>query len=154
VAGGGAEGKDLAGQASKHGTAFDKMALAMAHTRDPRVAAPLLKRAARLDANSAAVHHRVIQLAFELLGDQSAVDVLAALLSKPGITGHAVKDVEEAQKGSLTGRELSLREIGYARVLYRLGDKDGLAKRILAEYTQDLRGHFSRHARAVLEETR
>ncbi len=154
VAGGGAEGKDMVAQVGKHGTAYDKMAMAMAHTRDPRVVAPLLKRAARLDANSAAVHHRAIQLAFELLGDKSAVDVLAAVLSKPGITGHVVKDVQEAQKGSLTGRGLSLREIGYARVLYRLGDKDGLAKRILTEYTQDLRGHFSRHARAVLEEKR
>ena len=36
----------------------------------------------------------------------------------------------------------------------RLGDKDGLGKKILEAYAKDLRGHLSRHARAVLGEIR
>ena len=52
-----------------------------------------------------------------------------------------------------TTRALSLREINLARALYRCGDKDGLARKILTQYTHDLRGHFASHAHAVLEET-
>lgn len=45
----------------------------------------------------------------------------------------------------------AVRELALARALYRCGDHDGLARDILAQYTQDLRGHFARHARAVLD---
>jgi len=34
----------------------------------------------------------------------------------------------------------------------RLGDHEGLGKRILTEYAQDIRGHYARHAQAVLKE--
>ena len=48
-------------------------------------------------------------------------------------------------------RRESLRELLLARALYRCGDHNGLGKKILQQYTQDLRGHLSRHAQAVLE---
>jgi hypothetical protein len=38
-----------------------------------------------------------------------------------------------------------------ARALYRCGDYDGVGRKILEAYTHDLRGHFARHAKAVLE---
>jgi hypothetical protein len=47
-------------------------------------------------------------------------------------------------------RNSALREILLARALYRCGDKDGLGKRILSEYANDLRAQFAAHARAVL----
>jgi hypothetical protein len=50
------------------------------------------------------------------------------------------------------GRVEPLREIVLARALYRCGDHEGLGRRILEQYTQDLRGHLARHAKAVLED--
>jgi hypothetical protein len=38
-----------------------------------------------------------------------------------------------------------------ARALFRCGDKDSIGKKILKEYVEDIRGHFSRHAHAVLQ---
>ena len=53
---------------------------------------------------------------------------------------------------NVLARERSLRELILARVLYRCGDSDGLGYEILTEYTEDLRGHFARHADAILRE--
>ena len=49
-------------------------------------------------------------------------------------------------------RNLSLRELVLARALYRCGDYKDIGKKILKEYARDLRGHYARHARAVLQE--
>jgi hypothetical protein len=42
------------------------------------------------------------------------------------------------------------RDLTMARVLYRLGDYQGIGKRILEQYARDVRGHYARHAQAVL----
>ena len=42
------------------------------------------------------------------------------------------------------------RELLLARALYRCGDCQGVGEKILREYVEDLRGHLSRHAQAVL----
>jgi hypothetical protein len=39
-----------------------------------------------------------------------------------------------------------------ARALYRCGDDQGLGRKILQQYAQDLRGHYARHALAILNE--
>jgi hypothetical protein len=63
--------------------------------------------------------------------------------------------VARPQTGSDTNdtrvRALSLRELGWGRALLRRGDHQGLGRKILTEYTQNLRGHFARHALEVLE---
>jgi hypothetical protein len=38
-----------------------------------------------------------------------------------------------------------------ARALYRCGDYQGVGRKILETYAQDLRGHLARHAQAVLK---
>ena len=38
-----------------------------------------------------------------------------------------------------------------ARALFRCGDYGDLGRTVLTAYTNDLRGHFARHAKAVLE---
>lgn len=95
-------------------------------------------------------------MAFERLGDKRAADVLAAVLMIPGMRGHARKTLTDA--AAPTGhnakdkaeRTESLRELVLARALFRCGDKGGLGENILREYAQDLRGHYARHATAVL----
>ena len=64
----------------------------------------------------------------------------------------AVERVRKSQNWTATApRSNGIRELVLARALYRCGDKDGIGKEILEEYAKDLRGHFARHAHAVLE---
>jgi len=50
-----------------------------------------------------------------------------------------------------TIRNLALSEIYLARALYRCGDYEGLGAKTLTQYSQDLHGHYARHAKAVLQ---
>ena len=110
-------------------------------------------------------HFRSVALALELIGDPRAAKPLADLLGQPGMAGYV-----HAPLPSISGEDrpasvwsrwgdasefgtktwLALRELMYARALYRCGDYQGLGRGILTRYTKDLRGHFARHAKAVL----
>jgi hypothetical protein len=98
--------------------------------------------------------------ALETLGNPAAAKPLAELLQKSGMTGHAYTDVVTATSNippsptDNTTRECSLRELMLARALYRCGDDQGLGRKILEQYAQDLRGHYARHALAILHERR
>ncbi len=139
---------------------LDTMIVALGRTRDRRALPVILGKIQTLDANSEFSHHRAVALASEMIGDPSAAAPLAALLAKPGIRGHVI--AEPAKAAGLTGddpnenqvRAVAIRELSLARALYRCGDKDGIGKQILQEYTKDLRGHLARHAQAVLDERR
>ncbi len=83
---------------------------------------------------------------------------LAEVLRRPGMSGHAQPSIQ-AMQAALTDesnetavRNVALRELHLARALYRCGDIDGLGRSTLQAYSQDLRGHFARHARAILAE--
>ena len=62
-----------------------------------------------------------------------------------------LKEIASDENQPVEERSEPLREIILARALYRCGDHEGLGQTILREYAQDLRGHFARHATAVLE---
>ena len=136
---------------------LDNLIVALGRTRDRRALSAILGKLAQLDNKSEFSHHRAVALALEAIGDPAAAGPLAEALAKPGLQGHVIDRVEAAR--DRTGqdpnethtRALSLRELALARALYRCGDKDGLGKKILTEYTRDLRGHLARHAQAVLE---
>lgn len=127
-------------------TRLDSLILAAGHTRDPRALQPILGWARRLDAQVDFFHHRAVALALEELADPAAAPVLADLLRKEGMGGHAQTAPAEPRD-----RRLPLREITLARALYRCGDPEGLGGQILRNYTKDLSGVLARHAVAVLE---
>jgi hypothetical protein len=120
----------------------------------------ILQKAVTLNAQSEFSHWRAVALALEAIGDPTAAPALSEMLGRPGMTGHVHVTVDIARErsglspGDNKTRDQSIRELGLARALYRCGDKDGLAKKILNEYAQDLRGHFARHAQMVLEDPR
>ncbi len=136
---------------------LDNLIVALGRTRDRRAAPAILKKLEQLDDESEFSHHRAVALALEGIGDPAAAAPLARLLAKPGMRGHVIDRVEAARErtgadpNETHTRARSLRELGLARALVRCGDPDGLGKRILTEYTRDLRGHLARHALAVLE---
>ena len=68
---------------------------------------------------------------------------------QPEMSGHAVTAVGR-RATSARSRLTATRELMIARALYRCGDWDGVGERTLRQYAQDLRGHFARHAQAVL----
>jgi hypothetical protein len=146
------------GQFGRSLSELDSYIVALGRTRDPRTLEAVLEKLKLLDAAKEFSHHRACAMALETLGDARAAGPLAELLSKPGMTGHAFTSIQAAREGTgASGTETkprneSLRELILARALYRCGDKDGLGRKILQEYEKDLRGHYARHAHAVLTE--
>ena len=137
---------------------LDVLIAAMGRARDSRAVPTIIEKLELLDADCDFSHHRAVGIGLELIGDPSAAEPLAELLSKPGMAGNVHHTIDDARERGVPGgtnseqtRRESLRELLLARALYRCGDHDGLGEKLLRAYTQDLRGHLARHAKAVLE---
>jgi hypothetical protein len=139
---------------------LDSLLIALGRTRSPKALQPLLDKVSILDAQSEFSHFRALALALETLGDKRAAPPLAALLQKPGLSGHAVVNIEAALQDNpasstdVKTRNEALTELYLARALYRCGDHNGLGEQTLKQYAQDLHGHYARHAQAVLRQGR
>jgi hypothetical protein len=133
---------------------MDSLVIALGRTRDSRAVAAVARKATVLGAGSDFSHHRAVALALESLGGAAGARALASLLAKPGIRGHARPTMMQGDRpfDPLDRPELlaSLRELSLARALYRCGDRDGVGRQVLTEYTSDLRGYLARHAQDVL----
>lgn len=136
----------------------DSLIVALGRTGRKEALDPIIEKVAQLGPDHAMSHHRAVAMALEAQRDPDAATPLADLLGKPGMMGHAFTDIKNLL-GSIPSspvdtstREVSLRELILARALYRCGDENGLGERILKEYARDLRGHYARHAMAVLNE--
>jgi hypothetical protein len=141
---------------------LDRLILALGRSGDKRAVPVIVEKLNQLKFTDDFSHYRACSLALEKLGDPSAAPALAAALKKPNVSGYVHRSIEVAKKwdradpktdtGEKSRRD-SLLEIGLARALYRLGDQDGLGKSILTDYAEnDLRGHFRKHAKLVLEQ--
>jgi hypothetical protein len=133
-------------------TWLDSYLIALGRTRDARALEPLLEKLARLGEGKGSLvsHYRALALALEALRDPAAAKPLGEAMKRLGIQGMAVTETAGL---TASGRNKSgQRDLTLARVLYRLGDHEGIGKRILQEYARDVRGHYARHAQAVLSE--
>ena len=133
---------------------LDTYIVTLGRTRDKRALEPLLAKARELDEKSPFSAFRAVTLALEALGDSAAAKPLAELLQKPGIGGYAmttVSDISANGYGNGNERNMALRELALARALYRCGDYDGVAAKVLRQYALDLRGVYALHATAVLK---
>jgi hypothetical protein len=146
------------GQFGRSLSELDSYIVALGRTRDPRTLDVVLEKVKLLDASKEFSHHRACAMALESLGNPRAAGPLAELLAKPGMKGHAFTSLQAAKENAgpagvdTKPRNESLRELILARALYRCGDQDGVGQAILREYEKDLRGHYARHAHAVLTE--
>lgn len=137
---------------------LDSLIIALGRTRSEQALDPILEKVKQLDAGSEFSHCRAVAISLETLGDTAAAKPLAEFLKKSGITGHAFTNIDAARLWTPPGsedtltRNRSLRELVLARALYRCGDYENVGKNILKEYAYDLRGHYARHAIAVLKE--
>jgi len=136
---------------------LDSLITALGRTGDIKALDPILEKVEQINIQSEFSHSRAVAMALESLGHPDAAKSLAQLLRKPGIQGHAFTDIEDARQRTPDNpvdtktRNNSLRELILARALYRCGDYEGLGKKILTDYTRDLRAHYARHAGAVLK---
>jgi flavin-dependent dehydrogenase len=136
---------------------LDSLIVALGRTGDKRGMRPILEKVEQLDVKSEFSHCRAVAMALETLGDAAATKPLVELLKKPGIMGHAFTEIKDARLRTPRGseetqtRNRSLRELILARALYRCGDYKGLGEKILKQYARDLRGHYARHAQAILK---
>jgi len=131
-------------------TWLDSYILAAGYSRDRRALPILRERAASLLAEKDFrwKHVRTVCMAIEALGEKDAAKDVAAFLARPGRTGAAITDIvaDPRMRGKAGTLELVL-----GRVVYNLGDvEDGLGEKVLRSFTDDLRGHYRRHALAVL----
>lgn len=149
------------GQFGRNMSRLDSYIFALGYSADPSALPCLLKKVKLLDAEKEFSHFNAVCSALEYIGNPKAADALAELLSKPGVGGHSVQDLNEALKitakypswTAVTPRRSAIREIIIARALYRCGDnKEKLGEKTLRKYTGDIRGHFARHALAVLND--
>jgi len=137
---------------------LDSLIIALGRTGDGRAVDVIVEKLGQLDVKSEFSHFRAVAMALETLAVPAAAKPLAELLIRPGMTGYAFADIEQAKRGTpdssadTSTRNQSLREIFLAQALYRCGDYEGLGEKILKEYARDLRGHYARHAYAVLKE--
>jgi hypothetical protein len=137
---------------------LDNLIIALGRTRDKRAIPVLIEKARQLTVKSELSHYRALAKAFESIGDPAAAKPLADLLQQPGVRGHAFLRIQDNIKrapktgSDNTTRDQSLRELILARALFRCGDYNGLGRKTLEAYSNDFRGHYATHVRAILAE--
>lgn len=141
----------------------------LARCRAPGTTELLRLRLAELKVSSPFSTCRAMAVALQCLPDPTAAEPLATLLKKPGMSGHHCHELRPAQiekiipEGYLYSqidlfawgkdeRNKVLKELHLARALVACGDHQGIGRRILECYADDLRGYYARHARALLAE--
>lgn len=145
------------GQFGRSISALDSLVIALGCTGRMETVDPLVEKIGQLGPDHPFSHHRAVAMAAEMLATPRLARELATVLRKPGMNGHAFTDITVAQRNIQSSRtdnstrEQSLRELVLARALYRCGDYEGVGKTILEAYAQDLRGHYRRHATAILD---
>ena len=146
------------GQFGRALSPLDELIVALGRTHDRRAVPAIVEKLRLLSAADAFSHHRAVGLALETIGDPAAAGPLAELLAKPGMSGHVHASIKIARErgvpagtnNAVETRRESLRELMLARAIYRCGDHEGVGEKTLRQYVEDLRGHLSRHAQAVL----
>ena len=115
---------------------------------------------------------KAISLALTHCQNPAAAEILVNLLRQPGFTGHATakptvkrREADGKESARVADRILTsaaderansgnlnraFKELVTAAMLYRCGDRDGMAQKILEQYTTDLHGHFAGYARWAL----
>jgi hypothetical protein len=146
------------GQFGQSISELDSLIIALGRTRDENALSAILGKLEQLEADSEFSHYRALAIALETLANPDAAEPIAKLLKKHELIGHHFTDIDTAKNRTPPGhvdnstRNQSLKELVLARALYRCGDYNDIGRTILRRYAGDLRGHYARHAREVLNE--
>jgi len=153
---------------------LDRLVIALVYSRAPEALTPLISKLEQLEPDSELPHYKAISLALRRhQPSNSAAKPLTKMLKQPGFTGHATvaavarKDDRKGEQaagvadrlvttgGNESANDTNLnrayKEIIIVAMLYRCGDRDGMAEAILKQYARDIHGHFARYARWILD---
>ena len=169
------QGASLTSQ-RKTGNTFselDRFVIALGLSGAPQAGEVLLRKLDQLQPDSRLSHYQAMALAMQNLLRPAAAEPLARLLSQPGFAGHATTKptiasrsgdglpmattanrlvtTEGDAEANGTNLNQAYRELIIAALLYRCGDRDGIAAAILRQYAQDVHGHFARYAQLMLD---
>ncbi len=158
------EGWRFQGMAN-HGAGYsrlDSVILDLAAIGHRPAVGAILAKLRLLSGASEFSHFRCCALALEQFRAPEAAPVLAELLGREGLGGHATANLAAAfrnapapkdpyaNQNETQTRERTLRELLLARAWLACGDCDGLGRRILHRYAEDVHGVYRLHARAAL----
>ena len=140
---------------------MDTYMVALSLCSDASSAAVVLAKAKQLEMPCDFSHARGFALAaanFKQRGiaTDGFAEVFEQMLGQTGMSGFAHADLKAVlaamtnDRCETTVRNNSLREIVLARALFLLDDSNNTAQGILESYASDMRGHFARHAQALL----
>ena len=153
---------------------IDSYIIALAKAKASSAAITVAALARKIDSKSEYSHIRAVAMYFESINDKKYAPLLASILKLPGMTGKSLswerdgapaikeysiynfksknRELCRGAAGISDGERSScLKELSLARALYRIGDENGLAQRILEAYAQDPRRAYAEHARLVLK---
>ncbi len=151
------------GQFGMSASPVDALVIALGTCGDAAALPAIIAKTTQLGDDPCFSHCRAVAEAIRLLQARGidvrpAAATLAAALAGAGMAGHAEGSVVDSQRVQTAdgietvARNRSLREIVLAAGLLRCGDHAGTARRTLRAYAEDVRGHYRRHALAVLAE--
>ena len=139
---------------------IDNLVIALGRTKTKEGFPVLLNLLRKLNSKSEFSHCRAISIALETYKNPEAAEPLMRLMKQSNMIGHSYREINDVilrtagHRADTSTRNSSLKELLLARALYRCGDHEGLAKKILENYSKDYRGHYSRHAKHILLEKR
>lgn len=145
------------GQFGRSLSYLDSLIIALGRTKKKEAIPSIIRLAKLLTPESEFSHFHAVAIALETIGSNQSAETLYKLLVMPGVTGHAMPDIETARRLTPASsvdnstRNNSLRELILGRALFRVGDFNGMGKQILDTYSRDLRGHYYRHATGILK---
>ena len=139
---------------------LDRLVIALGFSGVSEAAQPLLTKLGQLTPESELSHYKAVSLAFGHCDVPGAADKLADLLDRVKFLGRDVErpgrladrfvTVGPDDKANTGNLNHAFKELIVATLLYRCGDRDGKAERILKQYTANVHGHFARYAWWVL----
>jgi hypothetical protein len=152
---------------------LDRLVIALGYSRAQEALKPLISKLRQLEPDSELSHYKAISLAIRpFLPCEAATGPLVEILKQPGFSGHATvyslapnKNRKEngftaaperlvTTTGNRSANDTNLnkvyKELIIAAMLYRCGDRNGMATGILKQYSQNVHGHFARYAQRAL----
>ena len=148
------------GQFGRSSSPLDDLVQLLALARVGKAKNVVLDKIQQLGPDPDFSHVRAVAVFCETFPDAEFAEALAAVLAQPAFAHHAWSSIEDELANipespvDTTTRNAALRELYLARALLRCGDRQGLAASRLSYYAEDVRGHFARHARLLLRESR
>jgi hypothetical protein len=145
------------GQFGRSISYLDSLIIAAGRTKRKEALPAIIRLTEKLTPENHFSHFRAVAIALETIGEPEGAEPLFKILEMPGVRGHVMPDIKTAKKltpthkNDVSTRNNSLRELILGRALYKCGDFNGMGNQILEEYSKDLRGHYYRHAKGVLE---